>query len=100
MICAGCGCVFCWDDADGILVGVPPARYCSPTCKRRAKRKAAACWSPAKRKYASEHAALTASARVRTKKGYSLYAYKCSCRSWHLTSRRRGSDPADPSGKE
>lgn len=39
MICArtGCGTVFCYDDADMLLVGSNPKLYCSGTCKRRAE---------------------------------------------------------------
>jgi len=45
MICKGCGCFFCRDDLDFAPGSEPPPRrFCSPTCKSRArKRKAAQC---------------------------------------------------------
>ena len=103
MICEHCRTVFCWDEADSVLLGARPALYCSPACKRnaaRARRRRRDSRSP--RVQHQEQVRLQM-CRERPKKGYPtadaawvaiaelrrdplLSPYRCPCGWWHLTS--------------
>jgi formylmethanofuran dehydrogenase subunit B len=95
MICERCGTVFCWDEADEYAVHGRKL-YCSTTCKTkasaartaRARMRLQACIDREnrKRRYATEREALLAAAAFRSAKRRWLFAYKCPCGWWHLTS--------------
>ena len=98
MICERCGTVFCWDDADGILLGGNPKRFCSKECKRRDRKglgsrrahvqkywQKQACDQRPKPRYASEEDALCGAADLG--RIPPLRPYSCPCGGWHLTSQ-------------
>jgi hypothetical protein len=97
VICEHCGTVFCWDDADTILLGSTPKRYCSKACKRNANQRPSqrdkwrnyrsrkACEDRPKNRYDSREEALYAISQIR--RIPPLYPYLCRCGSWHLTSQ-------------
>ena len=118
MICEGCGCVFCWDDADEGSLSGNRKLYCGNTCKTKAnkarqagepspvavrrgrQRSLEACALRNKQRFADRAAAeivadewsLRDQIRNRAK---AWRPYKCPCGWWHLTSgRARG--PAVP----
>ncbi len=101
MICERCGTVFCWDDADAILLGSGRKRFCSKECKKKDRkgigsrrvhaqrswrkyRQKQACSERSKPVYATEEDALCFAAGCVPP----LYPYECPCGSWHLTSQQ------------
>jgi len=104
MVCGRCGTVFCWDDADQILLGSDKKKYCGKSCShkvspssRRSKRRRrelashtetvlAGCAERGKMPFRTSGDAEREARRLAVTRGLCLYPYQCRCSAWHLTS--------------
>lgn len=106
MICVRCGTVFCWDEADTLLLGCIPKRFCSTSCQKKGARGKVRqpgpvqplqptpeiprppCPTPWKLVFPEPGDAFGKALRDSRRFGRPYRAYECECGDWHLTMKR------------